>query len=183
MSEAAKSRRRRRIGAPMKPALLAELRDEAVLGRFVLPPAQELGAVADAAARDVVEGHLADELGAEALPDELLLGLPAARLAGAPLVGAVRLEQLEQLALLSRPEAGGVTDDVELPVVVVHAEDERAHGARLLAEAERGHHRVRGAHALHLDHPGALAGTVGRGPLLRDHTLGARAEPGLRRLP
>ena len=49
---------------------------------------------------DVVEGDLDDELGAQALPDELLVGLPAARLARAPLAGAVGLEQLQQLALL-----------------------------------------------------------------------------------
>ena len=52
---------------------------------------------------DVVEGDLAHELRAQALPHELLVGLPAARLAGAALAGAVGLEQLDQLALLASP--------------------------------------------------------------------------------
>ena len=56
--------------------------------------------MAYAVAGDVVEGDLDDELGAQPLPDELLVGLPAARLAGAALAGPVRLEQVDQLALL-----------------------------------------------------------------------------------
>ena len=44
---------------------------------LVLAPAQELRPVPDAVARDVVEGDLADQLGAQPLPDELLVRLPA----------------------------------------------------------------------------------------------------------
>ena len=47
----------------------------------------------DPVAGDVVEGDLHHQLGAEPLPHELLVGLPAARLAGAALVRAVGLER------------------------------------------------------------------------------------------
>src|SRR5207247_11447538 len=133
------------IGTGDIPLLLAQLRDQALGRALVLPPAEELGAVAYAVAGDVVEGDLAYELGAQPLPHELLVGLPSARLAGAPLVGAVGLEQLEQLALLLRAEARGVAHDVERAVVVVETEDQRADRPWLLPEAERHHDRVRGA--------------------------------------
>src|SRR3954469_13340849 len=94
------------------------------LARFlVVAPALELRPVADAVARDVVERDLAHELGAKALPHELLVGFPARRLPPPPLPRAVGLEEAEQLALLLRLEAGRVADDVQLLVVVVEAED------------------------------------------------------------
>src|SRR5688500_16369041 len=101
---------------------------------LVVPPAKELCPVPDPLAGYVVEGDLDDELGAQPLPHQLLVGLPAARLARPALVGAVRLELREQLALLLCLESGCVADDVQLPVVVVHAEDQRAERALLLAE-------------------------------------------------
>ena len=52
-----------------------QLAEPALLRRLVLAPAQEARAVADAVARDVVERHLAHELGAEAPPHRLLVGL------------------------------------------------------------------------------------------------------------
>src|SRR5687767_5624617 len=107
---------------------------------LVVAPADELRAVAYAVTGDVVEADLDNELGAEALPDQLLLGLPAARLARAALAGAVRLEQAEQLPLLLGAEPRGVAHDVEVAAVVVHPEYQRANGALLLAEAKRGHH-------------------------------------------
>ena len=80
--------------------------------------------------------------------------------------GAVGLEQVQQLALLLGAEAGGVPDDVQLAVLVVHPEDQRADGALLLAEAEGGDHAVGRADALDLDHALALAraGTARRPP-------------------
>src|SRR5215210_139465 len=125
----------------------------ALAGVLVVAPADELGAVAYSVAGDVVEADLHDQLGSKSLPDELLLGLPAARLARAALAGPVGLQQLDQLALLLGPEPRRVAHHVELPVVVVHAEDERPDGALLLAEAEGGDHCIGRADALDLDHP------------------------------
>jgi hypothetical protein len=51
-----------------------------------------------------------------------------------------------------------VTDDVELALFVVEAEDQRAERVRLLPEAEGGHHAVGGAQPLDLRHPLSLAG-------------------------
>src|SRR5439155_7550260 len=139
---------------------LAQLVELALLRRLVVAPALELRSVADAVARDVVELDLADELRSQPLPHELLLRLPAARLAGAALAGAVRLEQLEQLSLLRRVEARAMTDHVELALVVVEAEDQRADRALVLSEPERGDHCVRRPDPLDLDHARALARTV-----------------------
>src|SRR3954470_19656890 len=58
--------------------LRAELLHTALPRLLVGAPALELGAVADATAGDVIEGDLDDELRSQALPDELLVGLPAA---------------------------------------------------------------------------------------------------------
>src|ERR671925_398545 len=168
-THAASARRNGRTSLP-------QLRDLALPRLLVRPPSEELRSVADSAAGDVVEGHLAHELRAQALPDQLLLRLPAARLARAALVRAVGLEQLEQLALLLRPEARRVPHDVEL-AVVVHAEDQRAHRVRLLAEPERRHHRIGRPDALDLQHAGALARPVRRVSLLGDHTLAGSGEP------
>src|SRR4051794_23373764 len=103
---------------------------------LVGPPAHEARAMADPLPCDVLERDLAHELGPQPLPDQLLVGLPAARLALAALVGAVRLELVDQLALLLRLEARRVADHVQLVGVVVEPKDERADRALLLAEAE-----------------------------------------------
>src|SRR3954454_12518199 len=100
-------------GRPLNVGLSPELVDQALVRVLVRAPAQEARAVPDAVAGDVVEGDLADELRPQPLPDQLLVRLPAARLAGAALVGAVGLELSDQLALLLRLEARGVTDHVE----------------------------------------------------------------------
>src|SRR4051794_36024977 len=105
---------------PLRPQLL----HQALARLLVVAPAKEPRAVADAVAGDVVEGDLADELGPQPLPDELLVGLPAARLARALLVGPVGLEDAEQLALLLRGEPRRVAHHVEPAVVVVEPQDE-----------------------------------------------------------
>src|SRR4051812_14431764 len=133
----------------------SELLHPGVLRIPVRSPAQEARAVADPVARYVVERDLHDQLRAQPLPDKLLVGLPAARLPGAALVGPVGLQVIDQLALLLRLEARRVPDHVKLPVVVVGAEDQRADGALLLPEAERLYDEVRRAHALDLHHAGA----------------------------
>src|SRR5215210_467193 len=73
-----------------------QLRDVAFARVLVVSPPQELGSVPDPPAGYVIEGHLHDQFRAKALPDQLLVGLPAARLARAALVGPVRLELVEQ---------------------------------------------------------------------------------------
>src|SRR3954454_20755816 len=67
-----------------------ELLHPALQRLLVRPPPLELATVPDPVPGDVVEVHLAHELGAEALPYELLVGLPAARLARASLIGPIR---------------------------------------------------------------------------------------------
>ena len=101
-------------------------------------------------------------------PASQRLGVAAAALAG--LVGS---EEARQLPLLLRAEARAVADHLQLAVVVVQAQDQRAERALLLAGAPADHHRVDRAHALHLHHPGALARTVGGVELLGDHALRA----------
>src|SRR3954465_12276934 len=103
--------------------LRAKLFHSALPRLLVGPPALELGAVAYAVAADVIEGDLDDELRSQSLPDELLVRLPAAGLAGAALAGHVRLQGVDQLALLLGREARGVAHDVKLILVVVEAED------------------------------------------------------------
>src|SRR5205814_3137940 len=132
-------------------------------------PALELRPVPDAIPGDVVEVDLAYELGSQPLPHELLVRLPAARLAGAALPRPIGLEEAEQLPLLLRREARRVADHVQLVGVVVQAEDERADRALLLAHPERHDDRVGRPHALDLQHADALAGAVLRARLLRDH--------------
>src|SRR5204862_1097491 len=86
-------------------SLVTKLRDEALLRLLIGSPAQELGPMSDPLAGDVVEIHLADELRPQPRPDELLVRLPAARLGRGALARSVRLDQLDQLALLLGPEA------------------------------------------------------------------------------
>src|SRR3954453_5391212 len=106
-------------GRPLNVGLSPELVDQALVRILVGAPAHEARAVADPVAGDVVERDLADELRPQPLPDELLVGLPATRLArGAP-VRPVRLELVDQLTLLLRLEPRCVADDVEPAVVVI----------------------------------------------------------------
>src|SRR4051794_2628392 len=109
-----------------------QLLQRALARLLVLAPAHELRAVADAVARDVIEVHLDHELRTQALPDELLVRLPAARLAAAALAGPVGLEETDELALLLRLEARRVADHAQLAIVVVGAEDQRPKRALLL---------------------------------------------------
>src|SRR5215207_1769585 len=152
--------------------LLIELVHRARLGRLVVAPALDLGAVADAPVGDVVEGDLDDELGANRDPFELTALRPAARLAAAALARLVRSEEVDELALLLGGEAAGVPDLAQASVLVVEPEDERAHGALGLARAPADHDCVDGAHALDLDHARALSGLVRRAGFLGDDPLG-----------
>ena len=66
-----------------------ELIDEALGGRLVVAPAQDLRAVADAPVGGVVEGHLDDELGPQRHPFQVAALRPARRVAAAALAGLV----------------------------------------------------------------------------------------------
>ena len=79
--------------------------------------------------------HLGDQLGPHGDPLQLAARVPAARVAAAALAGLVGSEERRQLALLLGAEAGGVADHLQLAVVVVEAEDQRAERALLLAGA------------------------------------------------
>ena len=64
---------------------------------------------------------------------------------------------------------------VQHAVVVVNAEQQRAHGiARVLVPAKARHDAIRGAHVLDLDHR-ALARQVGQVERLDDHAIQSRA--------
>src|SRR5688572_17761373 len=75
--------------SPLAAMSAVELVDRAGAGRLVVAPALHLGAVADAAVGDVVEGDLDDELGAQGDPLELVVGAPARRVGAAALAAGV----------------------------------------------------------------------------------------------
>ena len=81
---------------------MGELVHRALARRLVGPAAEQPGAVAEAAAGDLVVEHLDDELGLERLPFGRALGRPAARAARRVAGEARRLDQRLEL-LRSRP--------------------------------------------------------------------------------
>src|SRR5918995_2656939 len=87
--------------------LLQELIRAALPRVLVLPPAADLGPMADAVVGDVVERDLDHQLRAQLDPLQLALAAPAARVAHAALARLVGSELRRQLALLRRLEAGG----------------------------------------------------------------------------
>src|SRR5205823_9121251 len=127
---------------------------------------------------DVVEPDLDHELGAQLDPLELLLALPPAGIAVPTLAGLVWREPLHQRPLLGGAQPGGVADDVQLPGLVVQAEDQRADRPLLLSGSVADHDGVDPPDALDLDHPSSLPGPIGRVELLRHPPLAA-AEPPL----
>src|SRR5260221_6315041 len=77
---------------------------EGALARFlVVAKAHEPRPVADPIPRDVVELHLHHQLRPEPLPDQLLVRLPAARLAASALAPPVPLPEADQLSPLPCP--------------------------------------------------------------------------------
>src|SRR5204863_7057109 len=113
---------------------LLELLECALGWLLVLSPAEELGAVADAAGAHVVEAHLDNELGPYGDPLEVAFVCPPAWIARAALAGLIWGELCAKLALLLGLEAGGVPDGPDL-AAVVQPEDEGAHRSVLLAGA------------------------------------------------
>src|SRR5919204_3775680 len=140
--------------------LCTQLVDPAVGRSLVVAEPEELGAVADAAAAHMVEGHLDHELGAKRAPLAVFrVGLPPVRLGGAPFARLIRGDDTDQLARALRREPRGVPDRPEA-IAVVEAEDERADGALRLPRPPAEDDAVDRADPLHLDHPDALAGPV-----------------------
>src|SRR5467141_636026 len=100
-----------------------ELGERARLRILVGPPAHEADAVPESPVFESIEGHLADELGAQRLPGQIAVLRPAARptrcaatlKTGAP---AQRLQPRHQLAPLGVIEARGMADVLQrFPVV------------------------------------------------------------------
>src|SRR5262249_6404107 len=145
-----------------------ELIVTAVRGGLVGPPAQEGGRVTEAASLQMIVLHLADAFDAKRLPREGLAGIPAAPRARHALVlvrgarpllprvplersGAQRRELAGEGAPLRHRERGRDADVLEVAVLVVQAEQQRADDAgALLVRAEAGDHAVRGARVLDL---------------------------------
>ncbi len=103
---------------------------------------------------------------------------------GSAVVADERLEDgLEFFAVLFA-ETGAEADVVELAMIVVQAEQQRADFPALLGVAEAADDAVGGADALDLDHAGALAGCVLAVEALGDNAVepmgGAAADPALR---
>ena len=133
--------------------------------------------MADPSAALVVELDLDHQLGPQRDPLELLLVLPAARVAVAALTRRKRREPLDQLTLLGGAQTRGVPDDPQRAGFVVEAEDQRADGPRLLARPVADDHGVDRPNELDLDHAGALAGPIGSAEVLGDDPL-PLAQPG-----
>ena len=138
-----------------------------------MPPAAELRGVAKATPLHVVVRDLRDELGANRLPRQILSLTPAALHSrppvgsivrrrfgpGAPRVPvegmlAIGRQKLHELATLLVGEARTHADVLEVAVVVVEAEEERAdrRSLRVLVPAESGDNAIAVALVLDLEH-------------------------------
>ena len=137
-------------------------------------PALHLRPVPDSARRDVVEGHLDHQLGAQQDPLELVRRPPSRRLAGAALAGLIGLELVDERSLLGRLEARRVADLARLAGLVVEPEDQRSDGALLLAGPPADHDAIDRADALDLHHPRPLARPVRTRELLGDDAFAAQ---------
>ena len=121
-----------------------ELVVAAVARRLVRPPAEEDGGVAEAVALEVIVLHLADPLDPKRLPGEILPRAPAALPAGHPArpgrlrlgpaapgmllqrVGPQRLQLLRQLLPPRHGERRRHPDVLQVPLLVVQSEEQRA---------------------------------------------------------
>ena len=106
--------------------------------RLVLAPAQQLRPMPDAPAADVVEGDLDHQLGPQRDPLQLLVALPAARVA-LPCSPVAYGARCRPARALRAPSARTVADGRSSPAVVVEAQDQRADRALLLARPPAHH--------------------------------------------
>src|ERR1700722_15014461 len=87
------------------PPLGLHLRQRAVARGLVLAPAEDLGAMPDAAVGRVVKRDLEEDRAPQRDPLNLLLGLPAARVAVAADAGLIRRQPIDQRPLLGGAQA------------------------------------------------------------------------------
>ncbi len=155
-------------------------------GLAVGAPALEARRVPEAVTLEVLVRDLGDPLDAERHPRHVLLGVPAVpgtrhpglRLLAPPLPPGVAVERV----LLERRELGGElrpqgcgeaardTDVVQVAVVVVEPEEQRAHTLAVLVDPVSRDDAVGGAEVLHLLHR-SLALEVGLVGALGHHTV------------
>src|SRR6266498_1206430 len=145
-----------------------ELLERALLSRLVRSPSHEPRSMADPVAGDLVERHLAHELGTKLLVRKVLaMGPPAhGRLSGWRLGrGAltVRAKLLHQLATGLLVESGGEADLPQLAVRSVQPQQQRTDGLtpEILGPSKADHHAIGRPLSFHLEHlalPGAVAG-------------------------
>ena len=107
-----------------------DLLEGALLWRLVGTKAHEFGAVAEAAARDVVVAHLDDNLRLHRLPFAGALGAPAARPARRLPCKTwrrdQRFERLSQSVALGIADGCGEADMIKLAIRVIEAEQQRS---------------------------------------------------------
>src|SRR5207244_2217807 len=107
-----------------------ELVERALLRLLVGPPAQKAGAVAEAAAGNLVVADLCHEHWSQRLEMAGALGVPAARASGRSASEARRLdESLQvpgQLRPLCRRDRGGKADMIEQSLIIVESKKQRA---------------------------------------------------------
>src|SRR6266540_1401034 len=153
-------------------------------------PALEMGGMPETPALHVVVGDLADQLGAERLPGEVLATAPAGQPAGdafgahgahprvvVALVEPVGRDLVEQLLAARQTERGGHPDVLQLAPFVVEAEQQRADHRPALVPAEPRHDTVGGAGVLDLEHHPLVLG-IGQVARLGDHPVEAGALEG-----
>ena len=153
------------------------------MGGFVGTPAEQAGAVAEAAAGEVVVLELGDELGFEGLPLGAAFGGPAAWAAGGVAGEAGRrdewLEHFGEFFALVGFEGGAEADVVEEALVIVEAEQERAEeGFGIGCVAEAAYHTVGGAEPFYFDHAVAIGGLIGHVKALGDDAVECAADAG-----
>src|SRR5512146_944473 len=151
---------------------------ECALSRGLLrPPAQELGSVAETSLGKVIVGDLAHHLWLQRFPLPAALRAPAAgppgRASGKTAAAAQRFHDLLQLTPLFGGEARSKAYVIQFPLLVVQAEQQRAHGAAFGGISKASHHAIGAANALDLDHGGALAGGIRGVQALCDHAVEA----------
>src|SRR5579884_368905 len=108
----------------------------ALTGALVRPPPQEARRVPEPITLELLESDFTYQLRTERNPGGVASLRPAARRAGRSSVAEAALtlivmQELEQLSPLLRAERGGVADMMEVPLLVVQTEQERADSVAL----------------------------------------------------
>src|SRR5690606_36956056 len=153
---------------------LGKLVETTLLRVLVGTPAMKPGAMPEACAGDLVIEHFDHQFGLEGHPFFGSLGRPAAgsarRLAGKAAAAPERFKLAGQSRLVPRGDGGREAGMVELTLVIVEAEYQRADVGAAAAIAEAPYHAVGRTDALDLEH-GALAAGIGLVQPLCDHAV------------